>query len=139
MKFGKYAVVEPVTYNLKNEPEWYWKFKPPTARDELNFQRFLFQGRTRTVNGVTEPLPAVRMEGVFRQLALTFGGTNIPKFKKDGDQWVETGEPILQVGAEVEEIENVLGEMPTELVFELYEALGEHVPNWGPEPNNPKA
>jgi hypothetical protein len=139
-KFGKYAVIEPITYVLKEEPNWYWEFKPPTARDELNLQQFLFQRRTRTTRaGETEQIPPTIMEVTFHQLALTFGGTNIPMYElKDGD-WVETGKPILGKDAAVEEIKDVLGEMPSELVLELWEALGEHVPNWGPESDSPKA
>lgn len=138
MKFGNYAVLEPITYNFEREPEWYWKFKPPTARDELQFQRFLFHKRSRTVNGVSEQLPATRMEAIFRQLALTFGGTNIPKYKLVDGEWQDTGEPILKEGSSVEEIEKVLGEMPTELVQEIWSALGDHIPNWGPESGDPK-
>lgn len=138
MKFGNYAVIQPITYNFKKEPEWYWKFKPPTARDELKLQQFLFHRRTRVVDGVQEQLPATSMEVVFRQLALTFGGTNIPRYEHKDGEWVMTDQPILQTDDSVEKIEAVLGEMPTELVWELWEALGEHVPNWGPIKNNPK-
>jgi hypothetical protein len=139
MKFGKYAVVEPVTYNFAKEPDWYWKFKPPTARDELNMQRFLWQRRNVVrPDGSRESLPATEMDVVFHQLGLTFGGTNIPQYKLVDDEWVETDKPILQKDADVEEVKSVLGEMPTDLVKELWEALGEHVPNWGPVQDDPK-
>jgi len=139
MKFGNYAIVQPITYNFEKEPDWYWKFKPPTARDELALQQYLFQRRTRTVEGVVEQLPATSMEIVFHQLALTFGGTNIPKYKEVDGEWVSAEEPVLQTDASVEEIKATLGEMPTDLVLELWIALGQHVPNWGPSPKDPKA
>jgi len=138
MKFGNYAIVNAVTYNFEKEPDWYWKFKPPTAKDELILQQFLFQKRTRTVDGVSEQLPATSMEIVFEQLALTFGGTNIPKYKQEGDEWVATDEPILTDSSDVGKIKQVLGEMPTDLVQELWIALGKHIPNWGPLQDNPK-
>lgn len=137
-KFGKYAVIRPYTYNFELEPDWYWNFKPPTARDELDLQRFLFQKRTRTVAGVSEQLPATSMEVVFQQLALTFGGTNIPTYKEVEGEWQETETPILQKNDDVEKIKKALGGMPTELVLELWEALGEHIPNWGPMQSDPK-
>jgi hypothetical protein len=139
MKFGQYAVIQPVTYNFEKEPEWHWKFKPPTAKDELELQRFLFQKRSRTTpDGMREQLPATSMEVVFRQLALTFGGTNIPKYVEVKGEWQETEKPILKEDDSVEEIEKVLGEMPAELIQELWNALGEHVPNWGPVKEDPK-
>jgi hypothetical protein len=139
MHFGNYAVVLPYTHNFEKEPDWYWKFNPPTAKDELDLQRFLFQRRTRTVNGVAEQLPATSMEVVFHQLALTFGGTNVPKYEQDEDgKWVKTDSPVLKKGAETEDVKKVLGEMPTDLVMELWVALGEHIPNWGPIQDDPK-
>ena len=139
MNFGKYAVITPYTYHFEKEPDWYWKFAPPTARDELDLQRFLFQKRTRTTNGVAEQYPATSMEVVFRQLALTFGGTNIPDYEKNPDgEWIDSGRPILKEDASVEVVEAILGKMPTELVQELWAALGEHIPNWGPMKLDPK-
>ena len=138
-QFGKYAVIRPITYHFEKEPDWYWIFKPPTTRDELDLQKFMFQKRThRTASGVEE-LPATFMEVVMRQLALTFDGTNIPKYEEIDGELQETGKPILDKDASTEEVEAVLGEMPTDLTQELWKALGEHVPNWGAETNNPKA
>jgi len=138
LQFGNYAIITPITYHFEKEPEWYWIFKPPTARNELDLQKFMFQKRTRrTANGVEE-LPATFMEVVMRQLALTFGGTNIPNYKEVDGEWIPIEEPILKEGDRPEKIEEVLGAMPTDLVQELWEALGEHVPNWGAVKNNPK-
>jgi len=138
MKFGNYAIINAVTYYFEKEPDWYWMFKPPTAKNELELQQFLFQGRTRTANGVSEQLPATSMEIVFEQLALTFGGTNIPKYKEQEGEWVATEEPVLKASSDIGKIKEVLGDMPTVLVQELWKALGKHVPDWGPIQNDPK-
>jgi hypothetical protein len=138
MKFGNYAILDDITYHFEKEPDWYWKFKAPTAKDELKLQRFLFRQRTRVKDGVQETMQATSMEVVFRQLSLTFGGTNIPKYVKKEGEWVETDQYILYPDNSIEKIEEVLGEMPTNLVQELWNALGEHVPNWGPAQDNPK-
>ena len=138
MKFGKYAVIAPVEYTLENESDWTWTFKPPTAKDELQLQSFLTHKRTVTLGGRTETIPATFMEMVFEELALTFGGTSIPSFIEEDGEWVATDKPILKEKATKAEVKKVLGEMPTELVLELWRALGEHVPNWGPTKKDPK-
>lgn len=131
MSFGKYAVLEAVTYTLEKEPEWWWKFKPVTSGMEVEMSRFYSHGRVVTgPDGVRREYFPTSMEVAHREIALTFGGTNIPKDGKEGD-------PILSPNAKVEEVEAVLRKMPTELVLELWEALAEHVPGWGPA--RPKA
>mgnify|MGYP001056892004 CR=1 FL=1 len=139
MKFGKYAVVQPVTYTFKEEPDWTWTFKPPTAKDELELQAFVTQGRTITENGRTETRPVTPMEMTFEELALTFGSTTIPEYKQENGEWVATDKPILKDNASPAAVKKVLSEMPTEMVLELWQALGEHVPNWGPITKDPKA
>ena len=138
MKFGKYALISAYTYTLEEEPDWQWVFKPPTANDELQLQAFMVQHRTITENGRTENIPATVMEICLEELALTFGGTTIPKFKEVDGEWVATDSPILEENASKSQVKKVLGEMPTAMVLELWKALGEHVPNWGPVSGNPK-
>ena len=138
-KFGNYAIVQEIEYALEQEPDWTWTFKPPTSKDEMTLQNFMSRGRTVVENGFTETHPVTIMEVTFEELALTFGGTTIPKFKEEDGEWVATDQPVLKNNASKSEIKKVLGEMPTEMVLELWKALGEHVPGWGPLTNNPKA
>jgi hypothetical protein len=124
-KFGKYAVINPVDYQLKEEPEWTWTFRPPSSGEELEMQRFMVVGRVQTgPDGIQREYPPTTFEIAHRELALTFGGTNITA---DGED-----EPILKVDAKVSEVEAMLRQMPHGLVMELWEALGDIVPTWGP-------
>ena len=139
MKFGQYAILTPVEYTFKNEPDWNWTFKPPTAKHELELQAFIAHGRTITVGGRTETHPITPMEAIVEQLALTFGGTTIPAFEMRDGEWVALDRPVLKADASKSEIKRVLGEMPTDMVYELWDALGENIPNWGPLNKNPKS
>ncbi|HZW04633.1 MAG TPA: hypothetical protein VFF68_11945 [Anaerolineaceae bacterium] len=129
--FGKYAIVDPVTHHFEREPAWWWKIKPPTSGDELNLSRFTFQNRLVTgPDGVRREYPPTNTEIMHREVALTFGGTNLPA---DIDAPVEEGgEPVLKVGLAVEQIEATLREMPHEMVLEIWAAVGQAVPGWGP-------
>ena len=93
-------------------------------------QKFMAHNRYEVgADGVRREYPPTTMEVCHRELSLTFGGTNIPS---DVEKPVaEGGEPILKSGASLQEIENVLREMPPEMVMEMWEALGEAVPGWG--------
>lgn len=135
MNFGKYAVIDAVTHNFKEEPEWFWKITPPTSGDELAMSRFFVQGHVvQGVDGVRRDYPPTNLEVCHREIALTFGGTNIPK----GDQKVEEGgDPILAADASVEAIEVMLRKMPQAMVLEIWEAIADAIPGWGPA--SPKA
>lgn len=126
MSFGKYAITAPITHNFKLEPDWWWKIKPPTSGDELEMTKFYSHNRVLTgPDGVRREYFPTNVEIAHREIALTFGGTNIPKDEKDGD-------PILAPDAKIEAVEAVLRKMPQEMVMEIWEAIGEHVPGWGP-------
>lgn len=138
--FGKYAIIDPVTYHLNLEPGLFWKIKPPTAGDELSLRRFMSAGRVETSPmGIRREYYPNLFEQAHREVALTFAGTNIPleaeKPVADG------GEPFIKVGASVEEIEMKLNQMPHELVMELWDEVGRVVPGWGPvtSPNLPSS
>jgi hypothetical protein len=131
MQFGKYAIVAPVTHHFEKEENWWWKIEPPTSGDELNISKFLVQARVITgPDGVRREYPPTDTEIMHREIALTFGGTNIPATDKPVE---EGGEPIIKSGDPVEIIEALLRQMPHEMVIEIWEALGEAVPNWGPQ------
>jgi hypothetical protein len=62
------------------------------------------------------------LEIAFREIALSFGGTNIEIDKK----------PILHPDATVAQVEAVLAEMTVDMVTELWVVVGEANPFWGP-------
>jgi hypothetical protein len=129
--FGKYAVIVPVTYHFKQEEGWWWKILPPTSGNELEMQRFMVNGRVQVgADGVQREYPPTSTEVAFRELALTFGGTNIPV---DDESPVEDGgEPVIKAGASTAEIEAVLSFMTHEMIKELWDAVGDAIPTWGP-------
>lgn len=136
-KFGKYAILDGVTFNFEKEAGWWWKIKPATAGDHLNLRKFYSEGRIVIAPDGTrrEYFPNL-YEQAMREIALTFGGTNIPL---DDEKSVETGgDPIIRPDASIEMIEQVLKSMPSELVLEIWDHVGEAVPGWGPiKPDDP--
>ena len=130
LKFGKYAIIDPVKHVFEREPGWYWMIKPPTAKDELAVARILSTDRTRvSVDGTRENLMPTTLEIALREVAVTFAGTNIPMSETDPT-------PILSDGAAWEKVEEVLKDMPREMLSELWIAVGEAVPGWGPTKKN---
>lgn len=128
MDFGKYAVLEPLEHNFKKEPDWYWRVNPPTSRDELELSRFITDGRViQDKQGGQRIVSRTIVEIMLREIALTFAGTNLPKN--------EEGDPVLTEKASVSQIENVLRQMPNEMVKEIWEFVGDHVKGWGPGKN----
>jgi hypothetical protein len=123
-KFGKYALVTPVTHYFELEPELFWIIEPPTSGDELALSQFFAVDRNVMLPDGSRVLrPAVNLEVAHREIALTFGGTNLE---------TEDGKPILTKENTVEEIEAVLRVMPHEMVMEIWRAIAGAVPGWGP-------
>jgi hypothetical protein len=128
--FAKYAVLEPVTHAFEKVPTYWWKIRSPTSGDELNLSRFTLQNRVIVgVDGVRREYPPTNTEVMHREVALTFGGTNLPL---DETPVEEGGEPWVKVSSDVEVIEAQLRKMPHEMVLEIWEAVGQAVPGWGP-------
>ena len=97
--FGKYAIAQEITHYFQEEPELWWKILPVDSGMELEMSKFLNHKRLiSSPEGVVE-LPPTAMEIAFREVALTFGGTNIPN---EYDKPVEEGgEPYITVGMPV--------------------------------------
>jgi hypothetical protein len=131
MKFGKYAIFDEVKHQFSQEESWWWKIKPPTSGDELAMGKFMVNHRIETgPDGVRREFPPTNTEICHREIALTFAGTNIPV---DSEKPVEDGgEAILKVGSSPEAIENILRQMPHTLVIEIWDAIAQSVPGWGP-------
>ena len=122
MNFGNYAIIDNVKHYLEKEPNWYWEVRPPTVKDEISLARF--------IRNDDQPVGKFTIQIAAREVALTFASTNIPL---DDEKPVEDGgKPILKSGATVEEIETVLETMPADMLFELWRAVGDAVPLWGP-------
>ena len=133
--FGKYGFVGETKHIFEKEPEWYWLIKSVTSGMELENSKFLAHRRlVMGPDGRTE-LPPTFMEVAFNEVALCFGGTNIPL---DSDKPVEEGgEPIIKKDATVDEIKYALNTFPREVMMEIWRAVGESYPFWGP--NDPNA
>jgi hypothetical protein len=130
MNFGKYSIITGIQHNFEEEPDWYWKINPVTAGMELDMSKFLAHRRIVNAGGQRLELPPTSMEIAFREIALTFGGSNIPK---EVDRPVGGGgEPLLKEDAPVEDIEAVLRHFPSTMLMEIWRAVGESYPSWGP-------
>ena len=133
-KFGNYAIIDPVKHSFEREPDWWWMIKPPTAKDELAVARILSTDRTRMgADGTRENLMPTTLEIAMREVAVTFAGTNIPTSESDAT-------PILPRDASWEKVEEFLRDMPREMLLELWHAVGDAVPGWGPaKPRAPRS
>lgn len=126
VNWGKYALINEIEYHFKEEPEWFWKIKPVTSGMEIEYAKFLNTPRKIVDNlGDREEVGLIGIEIAHRQIALTFGGTNIPRHD-------DPSKPILKDDASIEDIEWILGAMPPDMVMELWEAVGDTYPFWGP-------
>lgn len=134
MDFGNYAIVDAVVRNFEKEPQWWWKIKPADAGMELEMSKFMIHKRVvYQPDGTRLDLVPTELEVAHREIALTFGGTNIPI----GDKPVEEGgDPILPDNASVAQIEVVLRQMPQKMVLEIWGYVGEANPGWGPAKQN---
>jgi hypothetical protein len=127
MDFGQYTILENLEYEFQKMPDWYWIIKAPTSGDELTITRFINQGRvTAGADGVSRDAPPSWLEVAYREIALTFAGTNIPISETNDN-------PCLKPNASVADVEKVLKAMPQEMVMEIWEAVRDHVPGWGPK------
>jgi hypothetical protein len=127
-KFGNYAIVDPITHYFDQEPDLFWKIKPVSSGLELERSKFMLHNRViEGPDGIRREMPPSWMEVAYREIALTFGGTNIPN---------EEGEPVLSDNATVAQVETLLREMPQAMVMEIWKKIGASYPKWGPiDPN----
>lgn len=130
--FGNYAIATNKKVNLEKEPSWWWLFKAPSVRDDIAMSKFMVSGR-EVINAAGERTidPRSVYEIAVKELSLLFGGTNIPS-SEDPDK------PFITITMDDTEIESKIGQMPRELVWEIWTALNDVVPGWGKAPD-PKA
>ena len=128
ISFGKYAILDSVTHNFEQEPDLYWTIKPVTSGLELERSKFMLHNRViETLDGVRREMPPSWLEIAHREIALTFGGTNIS---------FEDGTPVLEPTARPTEVETVLRQLPPDMVLEIWKAIGQAYPKWGPSDPN---
>ena len=125
MGFGKYAVIDNVRYHLEKEPDMWWEFKPPTAREEIAINRFTQGGSVRTsVQGI-ERRVVTDAEIALEELALTFADSNF----EDEEKRI-----LLRPSDNLDKRREVISTFPKEMFYELWRALGEACPGWGAVP-----
>jgi hypothetical protein len=126
MNFGNYAILDDVKHVFEKEPVWWWIIRPPSTKDELAVTRLLATEKSkRETDGTMVQLQVTTLDVAIREIAVTFGGTNIPMSETEAM-------PILKTGASLGEIEDVLKEMPRAMILELWNAVGKAIPGWGP-------
>lgn len=113
INFGDYAIADAYEYHFDKAPEVYWKINPVTSGHELQRGRFLMRSEYQRS----------ALEIAHREIALLFGGTNLK---------TKTGELVLADNASIEEVEAVLAKCPPDMIGELWVAIGELYPKWGP-------
>jgi len=112
MLFGNYAIVDNVPYTFEKEPTWAWEFRPATVADELELQRWLQrEGR--------QEIKPTWIDIAIQQIALLSVKTTLPGAG-------------LEAGGSPAQFEQLLKQMPTDMMGELWVALGERNPLWGP-------
>ncbi|MCX7596715.1 MAG: hypothetical protein N2235_23805 [Fischerella sp.] len=119
MNFGKYSILTNKRHYLRDESNWWWEFKPITSADELRIVQFWNDGKDHTW-----------VEAMWLELALSFGGTNIPADESKPVE--EGGEPYILPSDNIDVRIEKLKEMPSRLVRELWDELGKVVQGWGP-------
>lgn len=131
--FGSYAVITNIRFDFADESEYWWEIKPPTAGDELALTRYMNTGKSiYTADGgvETEGSPSW-LDILFYEIALLFGGTNIPA---DANKSVsDDGKPFISTKSTTAVIEAKLQSMPMEMISEIADQIAEHVPGWGPK------
>jgi hypothetical protein len=130
MKLAGYSIIDSVKHFLEKAPEYYWEIAPATAKHEMAMQKFLLQNRVIvTADGTKREFPPTVIEVAIREIALVFGGTNIPE--EEGKETKDGGDPVVRANEPVEKVEAVLMSFPTDLIDELWIAVTAANPEWG--------
>jgi hypothetical protein len=135
-KFSEYAIIDEITHHFEKRSQWWWKIKPPTSGDEIALSKFLNTPTFKWDGTQRVEVPLSTIEVAHREIALTYAGTNIPQ--DNAIPVEEGGEPLLKPFETVEMIEVALKEMPNTMIFELWKAVKQAAPTWGPaDPKKP--
>lgn len=122
INWGDYAILDKSKFFFKKMPGWYWIVKPVTGLLEIEYIKFL-----PSRDDAQKPW----VEIAIRQIALTFGGTNIPA---GTDSVEDGGTPVIDTSMTVENIEAIINAMPIDMILEIWRMVGRANPGtmWGP-------
>lgn len=125
MDFGKYAVATPLEYHFEKEPEWYWKIRPVTMGDELEMNQWMVSSATErtAADGTSVTVPPNWIDIAMREISVTFAGTNLVG---------EDGKALLKDNATPGQVAEALQKLPKEMFMEIWKAVGQSYPSWGP-------
>ncbi len=131
MNLSKYAMLGEAKYPLKLEPELYWTFKPVSGAMQIELAKWL-QDNAETITdekGVTYQVPPYWVSAMIQELTLSFAGSNILLSEElTGEKAV----PMFPEGMPIEEVGKAIALLPMPLLIELWVALKERNPQWGP-------
>lgn len=123
--FSGYAVLTDVIHGFQKKPGFTWTIRPQTVQDEIRVQQLINQN-TRFIadeDGRRIPIPPTRIELAVFEIATTFGGTTLK---------TDDGEFVIKSDAPLHEVLDLLHNMPTEMINELWIAVGKANPMMGP-------
>jgi len=128
VNFGKYAILAPITHYFEQDEELFWMIKPINSGMELERSKFMLHNRIiEDRGGVRHEMPPSWLEVAYREIALCFGGTNLVDSE---------GKKVLEDEATAIQVEEILKQMPQEMVMEIWKVIGQSYPKWGPvDPN----
>lgn len=141
MDFGEYGAQKTTVYYFERMPAWAWRIKTVTFKEERKHDE-LFSGYTVRINpDGTRDRVITRTDADFaaEEIFLTFDGSNIPadtsKEPVPIDQVdVNTKGLLMPFKAKNDKARfmEILGQMPTEMVTELWTAVRRANPQWLP-------
>ena len=123
--FGKYAILDNVRHTLEREPEMWWEFKAPTAKEEIAINRFT-QGNSvkQSASGIERKI-VTNAEIALEELTLTYADSNFVD---------DEGHKLISNNDSPDHIREIIRTFPKEMFFELWRGLGEACPGWGALP-----
>lgn len=113
------------TFVLKEgdtETPYFWRMRAPTFRDEERVSRELRKKESADVFDIA----AVEISAVF--VESNFPAGNSPTLDPTHPDYIRA----LPEGASEQDVREYLGTMPSAIVYQLWEAVQEVAPNWGP-------
>lgn len=125
--WGDYIILTNTRHTLAQLPEFYWDIAPVTSRDEINAEREL-QKRTKfepdPAGGPPFFIPPVQTDVAVVEIAASFAGCKMPGSVG--------GIAPPSKGASFADVLTYVEDLPYSVVQELWKAVGEVNPTWGP-------
>ena len=100
--------MKPVVHRFFRAPNLWWIIKPPSVLDQAVMEQFLSTMHTVVLPDKTvTQRPISLMELAIREIALTFGGTNIPGIHLGGSSTIPQIEAVLNNQAFISNLKSV--------------------------------